>query len=126
VIEMKATATALAAVVDVALVRQFAIVPVAADTAAPVASATMVAEGVSMKWLLYCQEPANAHSSMRQVPCVLRRDVTCAAAAAHARDAVETTALSDSIWMVARASAVPRGAAAVLTVAAPAALVAPA
>ena len=79
-----------------------------------------------MKWLVYCQEPANAHSSMRQVPCVLRRDATCAAAAAHARDAVETTASSDSIWMVARASAVPRSAAAVLIVVAPAALVAPA
>ena len=36
------------------------------------------------------------------------------------------SASSDSIWMVARASAVPRSAAAVLTVVAPAALVAPA
>jgi hypothetical protein len=68
--EMKAAANAPAAVVDVALVRQFVIVPAAADAAAPGASATMVAEGVSMKWLLYCQEAANAYSSMRQVPCV--------------------------------------------------------
>ena len=57
---------------------------------------------------------------------MLRRDVTCAAAAAHARDAVEMTALSDSIWMVARASTVPRSVAAAPTVVAPASLVAPA
>ena len=123
--EMEVAANAPAAVVDVALVRKFVIVPAAADAAAPVASATMAVEGVSMKWLLYCQEAANVYSSMRQVPCVLRRDVTCAAAAAHARDAIEITALRDSIWMVARASAVPRSVATVPTVVAPTTVVAP-
>ena len=41
--EMKAAATAPAAVVDVALVRQLATVPVAVNAAAPVASATLAA-----------------------------------------------------------------------------------
>ena len=50
----------------------------------------------------------------------------CSAGMSHVLRRLRTTALSDSIRMVARASAVPRSAAVVLTVVAPAALVAPA
>ena len=124
--EMKVAANAPAAVVDVAMVRWFAIAPAASDAVALMASATISAEGVSLKWLLCCHAAANAYNRMRQVPCVRRRAVTCAAVAAHARNAVEATALSDRTWMVPRASAVPRSVAAGLILVAPAALVAPA